>query len=258
MERKNFSFAVLSGNTLKLLAALFMLIDHVGLILFDNLEIMRVIGRLAYPIFAFMIAEGCRYTKNKIKYFGLVFGMGTLFQIVYYVFEKSMVMNIFITFSISILIVYALQFFKKKLFEKKSISLIVLSFLILACAIGVTYFLNKKVVISYGFWGCLLPAFASLFHADEKDENQKLLQKIDSIPLSVFMTAICIVLIAVSLRKMNMILQEYAIFAIPLLLLYSGKRGKRKMKYFFYLFFPIHLALLYGIAMLLQITYMAV
>ena len=79
MEQKNFKFAVLSGNTLKILAAIFMLIDHAGLMLFDDNEIMRIIGRLAYPIFAFMIAEGCKYTKNKIKYFATVFLFGVLF-----------------------------------------------------------------------------------------------------------------------------------------------------------------------------------
>ena len=55
MEQKNFKFAVLSGNTLKILAAIFMVIDHAGLMLFDYVKVMRIIGRLAYPIFAFKI-----------------------------------------------------------------------------------------------------------------------------------------------------------------------------------------------------------
>ena len=45
-------------------------------------------------------------------------------------------------------------------------------------------------------------------------------------------------------------MQIYCLLALPLLALYSGKRGKRKMKYFFYLFYPLHLALLEGIYML--------
>jgi len=59
----------LSGNMLKIIAALAMLCDHVGLLFFPSQDIFRIIGRLAFPIFAFMIAEGCKYTRNKAKYF---------------------------------------------------------------------------------------------------------------------------------------------------------------------------------------------
>jgi hypothetical protein len=45
----------------------------------------------------------------------------------------------------------------------------------------------------------------------------------------------------------------YSFIAIPILLLYSGKRGKLKMKYFFYIFYPLHLVLLYGILILIML-----
>ena len=60
---------ILTGNHLKLIAAFAMLLDHVGILLFPQIRLLRILGRLAYPIFAFMIAEGCRYTKNKLRYF---------------------------------------------------------------------------------------------------------------------------------------------------------------------------------------------
>ena len=60
---------IFSSSTLKLLACLFMLIDHAGLLLFPRYKIFRIIGRLAFPIFAYLIAEGCRYTRNKLKHF---------------------------------------------------------------------------------------------------------------------------------------------------------------------------------------------
>ena len=63
MENKG----ILNGNHLKLIAAFSMLLDHAGILLFPQIRMLRIIGRLAYPIFAFMIAEGCRYTKNKAK-----------------------------------------------------------------------------------------------------------------------------------------------------------------------------------------------
>ena len=251
MEKKNFKFAFLSGNVLKIIAVISMVIDHVGLMFFPHAIIMRRIGRLAYPIFAYMIAEGCKYTKNKTKYFGTIFLLGVIFQLVYYVVERSLYMCIFITFSTSILMIYALQNFKKQLFSNKSIVQTIIAFLIFACLVALVYMLNQKYIIDYGFWGCMLPVFVSLLHCDEKDENQKLLQKIDSVPISVLTMSIGLVIFAYVLNKVNHF-QYYSLYALPLLLLYSGKRGKYKMKYFFYVFYPAHLVALYAIQYLIN------
>ena len=58
----------LTGNQLKLLALITMTIDHIGMILFPHIPLFRIIGRLSMPIFAYMIAEGCRHTRNRKKY----------------------------------------------------------------------------------------------------------------------------------------------------------------------------------------------
>ena len=55
----------LTGNQLKLIALVTMTIDHIGMQLFPRVRLLRIIGRLAFPIFAYMIAEGCRYTRNR-------------------------------------------------------------------------------------------------------------------------------------------------------------------------------------------------
>ena len=52
---------------LKLIAIISMLIDHIGAILFPSSEVLRIIGRLAFPIFAFIIVEGYFHTKNLKK-----------------------------------------------------------------------------------------------------------------------------------------------------------------------------------------------
>ena len=113
-ERK--SICCLDGNMLKIIAAVCMLIDHIGVRIFPEAIILRIIGRMSFPIFAFMIAEGCRYTKNKLRYFLSVFLLGAACQIVYYLYDESLDMCILITFSLSILIIYAMRTSKTQFF----------------------------------------------------------------------------------------------------------------------------------------------
>lgn len=65
MQIQTKKFAGLTGNQLKLLALFAMTCDHVGLQLLPQFIILRIIGRLAAPLFAYMIAEGCRYTHDR-------------------------------------------------------------------------------------------------------------------------------------------------------------------------------------------------
>ena len=88
----------LSGNVLKIIAAISMVIDHIGVMFFPYVKIYRILGRLAYPIFAFMIAEGCKYTKNQLKYFFTIFVFAVVIQLVYYLYSKDTYMSILITF----------------------------------------------------------------------------------------------------------------------------------------------------------------
>ena len=96
----------LTGNQLKIIAALLMLVDHIGVMLYPKIIVLRIIGRLSFPIFAFLIAEGCVYTKKKRDYFLRTFLLGILCQIVFYMAEGSTDFGILITFSISILFIF--------------------------------------------------------------------------------------------------------------------------------------------------------
>lgn len=220
----------LTGNALKILAAVFMTIDHMGLMLFPRSIQLRLIGRLAMPIFAFMIAEGCKYTRNKTKYFGMVFRLGAVCQCVYAFVDDELYLSILITFSLSILMVYALQFWK----EKKT----VLSGLVFAASVGAVYLLNRWFTIDYGFWGCMLPVFAALPHGTKQDRTS----------LSITLLGLGLIPMALAIGD----IQIFSLLALPLLYAYNGKRGKLNLKYFFYIFYPAHLVVLEGIAMLMQ------
>ena len=72
MSEKNMSRTVnlrfLSGNMIKIIAAILMVIDHIGVICGIQDGILRILGRISMPLFAFMISEGAKHTKNKAKY----------------------------------------------------------------------------------------------------------------------------------------------------------------------------------------------
>ena len=221
--------AFLSGNALKLLAALFMTADHVGLMFFPRVEVLRIVGRLAYPIFAYMIAEGCKYTRDRKRYFLMLFGLATACQIVYFLFDGSMYLSILFTFSLSILTVYALDALKRSPGARTA--------LVFCATVAIVYVLNRLLTIDYGFWGCMVPVFASLPTAT----------KYDRLPLRALALGLGLLPLAMDFGG----IQYFSLLALPLLLLYSGQRGKTNMKYFFYIFYPVHLAVLQGIQMLL-------
>ncbi len=231
-----------SGNLLKIIAALSMTIDHVGLLLFPKILLFRIFGRLAFPIFAFFIAEGCRYTKNRARYLATLAGMAVVFQAVYYFASSGdWYLSIFVTFTLSVLLVYLYDNCKKSFTaEKNSTLLKVAALLAFLIALAGVYLLNRYFIVDYGFLGCLTPLCASLFLGAEGK-----LKVLDSIPCRVAAMALPLMGLALTVAATP---QWYALLALPLLLLYNGKRGKYKMKYFFYIFYPAHLVLLYAIA----------
>lgn len=232
----------LSGNALKIIAALSMLIDHIGFVLLPNIAILRIIGRLAFPIYAFMISEGCAYTKNRLRYFLTVFVLGVLCQIVYYLYDGSTDMGILITFSLSILVIYAMQYLKETVFDSECGRIKQwVAFLMLCAVIAVVYLLNMYVDIAYGFAGCMTPVLASVFR---KTRSGSLIcfERLDHRIVHVLMLGIGLIIISLSCELG--VIQFYSLISIPLLMLYSGRRGKYKMKYFFYIFYPVHLVVL--------------
>ena len=230
MEKKG----ILNGNHLKLIAAFTMLLDHMGILLFPGVQLFRILGRLAYPIFAFMIAEGCRYTRHKLRYFLMVFGLGVGCQLVYYFASGDTYLNILLTFSCSILLIYALQEAHRAENWKQQFWRSVL----FATGVFLALVIDRYLSIDYGFWGIMIPVLVAFAQGKGKTGSK----------LPVLMMLVGLLLLGADLGG----IQHYALLAIPLLLLYNGQRGKANMKYFFYIFYPVHLAVLQGIAWLVR------
>jgi hypothetical protein len=207
------------------------------------------------PLFAFMVAEGCKYTKNKFRHFSVMLLFGVVCQIIFFIVNNgSLYMSIFITFSLSIIMIYALQYAKKCLFsnEVKSFDK-VLACVLFATSIFLTWLLNNITEINghffyidYGFWGSMLPVFAALLDFRGIPLPQKL-NWLDWHILKLVPFTVGIVLMS-ALSVDNGLCEWYSLIAVPILLLYNGERGKYNLKYFFYIFYPAHLVILQGIA----------
>ena len=242
----------LSGNALKIIAALTMVIDHVGLLFFPKVAIFRIIGRLAFPIFAFMISEGARYTSAKLRYFSTMFGLAFICQAVFFFFnDGSLNMCVLVTFSVAIALIYVMQFVKAGILSPKT-SWFIRPFYVAVglLALWAVKIINSLLEIDYGLWGCILPAFASLLDFRGM-EIPKWLKKLnlDNIYARSLSFGVGVAILA----HASGIIQYFSLFAIPLLLLYSGKRGRLKMKYFFYFFYPLHLVFLEAIFLLTRL-----
>ena len=215
MELGKFRTSIhINANQLKIFGALTMFIDHMGLMFFPDMQFFRIIGRLSFPIFAYMISEGCSHTSNKPRYFLRIFSLAFFCQVVYYIAERSLYMSILVTFSISILLIFLLQYVCSLSGFRK-----VLGFVGFGLALAVVLTITGVVEIDYGFWG-------------------------------IFFT---VGLFLLSMSSGG--IQRICLLSVILLYFYDGERGKANLKYFFYIFYPLHLALLEVIYLILNRTH---
>ena len=218
----------LTGNSLKLLAMLCMTLDHMGLILLPQFAFLRVIGRLAFPIFAWMIAEGCHYSRNMGKYWAAVTLVGLLYQAEYIFLWHSLKMNTMLTFSLSLSLCWLLKMAKER--GRKVCAYLFPVGLVLL--FGITDILplllqKTKFGIDYGFIGVLLPV--GIYMA--RDKKMKL-----------FTATVMLCALAI---WSGWPIQWASLAAIPLLAMYNGQRGKWKLKWLFYAYYPAHLTVLW-------------
>ncbi len=80
---------MLNINQIKLIAFTSMVIDHIGLLFFPHIVFFRIIGRLAFPLFAWLIARGAHHTHDLKKYMIRLGLLALISQIPYSIFIKS-------------------------------------------------------------------------------------------------------------------------------------------------------------------------
>ncbi len=223
----------LTGNQLKIIAMITMTVDHVGMLLFPGELLLRIIGRLAMPIYAYMIAEGCRHTRDRKKYLLRLLGLGALCQIVYFVSMGSLYQCILITFSLSVGLIMAAEWARKK--KGPVIALVMLAGVLTVrflCDILPLWLLGTDYGVDYGTIGVLLPVLVYF----GRTQRQRLL-------MFTLGTGV--------LGWAYGGLQWFGLGAVPILALYNGRRGTWNIGKFFYFYYPAHLVLLYGLSMVL-------
>ncbi len=216
----------LTGNQLKLIALITMTIDHIGMLLLPRLLILRIIGRIAMPLYAYMIAQGCRYTHDRRRYFLRLAGLALVCQVVYYFADRSLYQCILVTFSLSVLCISAIDTAQRKGGASWVPAVTALLGTGVICELLPMWV--SGFAVDYGLFGVLLPVI--LYYFGRKGIVPGML------------------LLCLSIGG----LQWWAMAAVPLMLLYNGRRGSRSLGWVFYLYYPLHLAVLHGTAILLQ------
>ena len=227
----------LSNFDLKLIAIITMTIDHIGVVfgtVFYNF--LRAVGRLSFPIFAFLLTEGYVHTKSFSKYFLRLLVLALISEVIYdYVFFDSFIYidanNIFFTLALGLLTLFLLDKSKgliKRYFKDKVDLVIILpiTYLLIVVIMGL---MGEFLSFSYGMLGILVISFFYLFKKN--------------FPLTVLSVSLSTLILGDTM-------QYFSLLSLILIYFYNKKLGK-KCKVFFYLYYPLHILVLGVIGMLI-------
>jgi hypothetical protein len=210
---------------LKIIAIVTMVSDHVGKILYPNLLLLQIIGRLSFPLFAYLVVLGVESTKKPIKYMATLFSFAVIAQFPY-----------FLAFGI-------------QPFDRLNIL-----FSLFLCAVTI-YFYNKRSPLA------LVPLLLSIILMTEGSYYVVL----TAVGMKLLMDKPKIGALALSALNLQFLLipdlesriQILSLLTVPLIFLHIKGWLKKEIlipenslvystrKYFFYVFYPLHLALLF-------------
>lgn len=221
----------MSGSALKVIAVLSMVADHCTYYLMEHgtllYEVMRCFGRIAFPVFAFLIAEGFQHTRNRMKYFLQLLGFAVISEVPWYLLNGADgTHNVLFTLALGVMALAAFEALKK---DDILFGAVILSIAGFATWFGVDYEWRGilMMVVFYLFGNVSNPSFPSGRKA----------QIICSFPLMMHYGIVG------------------ALLACLVIACYNGTRGfihGQVVKYGFYAFYPVHLILLFYIISMLK------
>ena len=223
----------MSVFALKILAILAMSLDHIAAVFLSPINmpylLMRGFGRIAFPIFCFLIVEGYYHTRDVKKYMIRLAGFALVSEIPFDLcfYQKPFYwqhQNVFFTLASGLITIYAIDEIKKR-FSTSYIKALVLQFAVIILAMTTAWFLSTD----YSMLGILI---IIAFYVGRGNIIQ-------------IAISICIVTL-----YLGNTFQLYSLLALIPIYLYNGKKGP-SMRYVFYVFYPAHMLILYVMSSLI-------
>ena len=199
-----------------------MFLDHYQFMIGGS-EIFRIIGRVAFPIFAFTLSEGYVHTRNLKKYLLRIFCFAVGIQILFILFGYGGIVNIFFTLFFGLVAIYILNL-KKDLVKEPFMK--VIKVILIA---GILY-LAQVLQLDYGAYGILLIMIFNAFRNDK---------------LKILMSFLALNMFNIIFPNVFQIIdtQIFSLISLIFIFMYNGEKGK-SIRYFFYLFYPVHFFIL--------------
>lgn len=234
---------ILNSNQLKLIAIIAMTVDHIAWAMFDGYPtdllplVMHIIGRLTCPIMCYFIAEGYHYTRNINKYTFRLFAFAFVSHFAYifasndFVDFKSFIPFYYGNFLNQTSVMWSLAWglVMLRIADSKRIkSIYKVLLVILICIITLP-----------SDWSCIAALCIMAIGTNRGDFRKQM-------SWMIFYVALYSLVYFFAIDKAYGILQMGVVLSIPVIAMYNGKRGKNPkinkfMKWFFYIFYPLHL-----------------
>lgn len=221
-----------SQEMLKTIACLTMLLDHVGAIFVKGYT-LRIIGRIAFPIYCFLLAEGVHYTKHPGKY-ALRLAIGVLLSELPFDFAFR---NGFTWAKQSVMITLLIGFLAAEFIANTDNDFLKIA--VTACA----FWVANKVQSDYRGYGVLLIVLFC------QARGNLWLQTVALAMIAWMMNSL-----KISMLGYTIPIEMFALLAMIPIGLYSGEKmtNSRVLQWCFYLFYPVHLTLLHVIHMIIR------
>ena len=230
----------LDGRTLKCIAAALMLTDHVGAILLPEVLWLRCVGRLAFPVFAFFIAQGYVHTRSFRNYL-LRMGLFAALSEIPFDLEGGCIFdpgrqNVLWTFCIALLALRAMDALQQAHGWRKYAGM--------TAAAAAGWAAGELLAVDYGGWGVVTVV---LFFLCREGKYARPCLALGMVILN----GLCIGSRTAPVFGAEVPIQVLAAAALPLIRLYNGRPGRRGRSWAFYAFYPAHLLVLEGIRALM-------
>lgn len=232
---------IINNNTLKIIAMILMLLDHLWGTIIPGNQWMTLIGRMAFPIFAFLIVEGFFHTSDLKKYMKRLFIFGLISEIPFnLIYTGSIIFpfhqNVMFTLLLGLLIINEIDKFKNtKEIKKKIIPILKIFLFLLISIIG---------FVDYGVTGVLTIVVFYLFRGFKLAWIGQLISLI--LLYIVFFEGQSVILNIFNYEYF-LPLQSIGVLSLIFIWLYNGEKGKNNklIKYLFYSFYPVHMLVIY-------------